>query len=403
MQVLVLNSGSSSLKFKLFDMPREGELARGMIERIGEGDGQTRLTCRPERGSDLRASISCADHAQAVCLLLERLADLSRGGLEPKLLGHRVVHGGHLFSGPALVTDDVISQIESIQDLAPLHMPPALAVLRYCRERMPRIHQIACFDTTFFCTMPAKSLLYAVPRRWTTDLGVRRFGFHGISHQYVTQCVSDMLGIALDRLKLISAHLGNGASITAFDRGRVLDTSMGFTPLEGLIMGTRAGYLDPAVLQYVQRRTGMNLNQMVEILNTRSGLTAISGVGRDLRTIMEARAQGHAGAELAIDMYVHTLRKYVGAYAFALGGPHALVLTGGVGENAAQLREMVLTGLDEMGLIMDADANRNMVAGRTGLISSADSRIKILVIPTDEERMIARQAYRLAINSETVP
>lgn len=396
MQVLVVNSGSSSLKFKLLDMPCEHELASGMVERIGEAEGQARLVCQTGCRSDL-FSISCSDHGLAARLMFERLDDLSKGSLDIGLVGHRLVHGGNLFSGPTRVTDEVAARIETVRDLAPLHMPPALEVLRYCRDMMPGVHHIACFDTAFYCTMPAKAYLYAVPRQWYTDLGVRRFGFHGISHQYVTLCASEMLGMALDQLKLVSAHLGNGASITAFDQGRVLDTSMGFTPQEGLIMGTRAGYLDPAVLPYVQRHTGMDLDQMVQTLNTRSGLAAISGLGRDLRTIMDARAQGHAEAELAVDMYVHTLRKYVGAYDFALGGANALVFTGGVGENAAQIRELVLSGLDQMGVLVDADANHDMVGGRAGLISAAGSRIKILVIPTNEERMIARQAYHTAL------
>ncbi|RJQ87339.1 MAG: acetate kinase [Desulfobacteraceae bacterium] len=393
MQILVLNSGSSSLKIKLFEMPGEHEIAWGMVERIGEGGSPARLICRKADGRDDQRSAACPDHTRALDLLLKSLADLS--GTNPTLIGHRLVHGADLFSGPAWVDDAVFGRIETLQDLAPLHMPPALAVLQACRERFPQVPQVACFDTAFYFSMPAKSYLYAVPRQWHTDHGVRRFGFHGLSHQYVTLRAADMLGFSLDRLKLVSAHLGNGASITAFERGRVLDTSMGFTPLEGLIMGTRAGYLDPAVLRHVQHRTGMTLDQMVEILNTRSGLAAISGLGRDLRTIMQARARGHADAGLAIEMYVHTLRKYVGAYTFALGGADALVFTGGVGENAAKIRQMVLGGLEELGLIMDAQANQSMLDGRSGLISAAHSRIKVLVIPTNEECMIARQAYNL--------
>jgi acetate kinase len=395
MHILVLNSGSSSLKFKVIEMPGENEAARGLVERIGEGAG-TRLICFPYGVNGTERVVSCADHAQALDLTLKSLHDRQKP-FSIVLTGHRLVHGADLFRQPVLVDDEVLGRIETIQDLAPLHMPPALAVLRACRERLPGIAQVACFDTAFYSGMPAKSYRYAVPRDWFEEHGVRRYGFHGLSHQYVTLAASEMLGIPLDHLKVITAHLGNGASITAFDRGTVLDTSMGFTPLEGLIMGTRAGYLDPAVLPHIQRRTGMSLDQMVETLNTRSGLSAIGESGRDLRTIMDARAQGHPGAGLAVDMYVHTLRKYLGAYTFALGGAHAMVITGGVGENAFRIREMVLSGLDEMGVTLDLQANQAMVGRRAGLISSEQSRIKVLVIPANEECMIARQAYRLAV------
>jgi acetate kinase len=398
MHILVLNSGSSSLKFKLLDMPGEHEIAWGVVERIGEAIG-ARLICSSADGNG-ETLVACRDHAVALNLVFKRLAGMSTRNQHIDFIGHRIVHGGGLFSGPTLVDAAVISGMTALRDMAPMHMPPALAVLKACRDRMPNVPQMVCFDTTFYCGMPAKSYLYAVPREWYTDHGVRRFGFHGLSHQYVTIAASEMLGIALDRLKLITAHLGNGASITAFDRGCVLDTSMGFTPLEGLIMGTRAGYIDPAVLPYIQSRTGMTLAQMVDTLNTRSGLAAISGMGRDMRTILAARAGGHAEATLAVDMYVHTLRKYAGAYTFALGGAHALVFTGGVGENAFQIREMVLSGLGEIGVSLDEQANHRMVGGRTGLISSADSRMRVLVIPTNEECMIARQAYHLAIGAE---
>jgi acetate kinase len=394
MHILVLNSGSSSLKFKVIEMPGEAETAWGMIERIGEGVG-TRLICFPDGVNGTQRVVSCADHAQALDLALDSL-HAAQKPISIALAGHRLVHGADLFSEPVLVDDGVLGRIETIRDLAPLHMPPALAVLRACRERLPGIAQVACFDTAFYAGMPAKSYRYAVPREWFEEHGVRRFGFHGLSHQYVTKAASQMLDIPLDHLKVITAHLGNGASVTAFDRGTVLETSMGFTPLEGLIMGTRAGYLDPAVLPHIQRRTGMSLDQMVEALNTRSGLAAIGESGRDLRTIMDARAQGHPGASLAIDMYVHTLRKYLGAYTFVLGGAHAMVFTGGVGENAFKIREMVLSGLNEMGVVLDLKANRATVGRRAGLISSEKSRIKALVIPANEECMIARQAYRLA-------
>jgi acetate kinase len=393
MNLLVFNSGSSSLKFKLFDMPGEAELVRGMVECIGEARQQPRLILDGAADTQTAREVACQDHCQALSLILEALRqDPNQTGPIP-LVGHRLVHGRDLFSQATLIDEQSLARMESLAALAPLHMPPALAVVRACRDRLPEARQVACFDTTFYRSMPAKSHLYAVPRDWFHKHGVRRFGFHGLSHDFVTQWAGDMLGIPLDRLKLISAHLGNGASITAFDRGRVLDTSMGFTPLEGLIMGTRAGYLDPAALLYLQRRTGMDLEQMITQLNTQSGLTAVSGCGRDLRTIIEARDKGGADAALALDMYVHALRKYIGAYCFALSGCHALVFTGGVGEQSAEVRRLVLADLESMGFVLDDRANAETVGGRSGIISSSRSAVKVLVLPTDEERMIARQAY----------
>lgn len=392
MNVLVFNSGSSSLKFKLIRMPGEAELLRGIVERIGEEKNGARVSCRRQDGHVDEQDQVCRDHAEALNLAL---AAIEKEAQPIDLLGHRIVHGRDLFSGPALVDDQVMAKLASIQDLAPLHLPPALAVLAACRERMPDLRQIVCFDTTFYLSMPARSYLYAVPREWYSDHGVRRFGFHGISHQYVTQCAAEMLDISLSELKSISAHLGNGASITAFSCGRVADTSMGFTPLEGLIMGTRAGYLDPAVLPYMQRRTGMGLAQLVDLLNNESGLKAISGCGRDLRAIMAASAGGNSEAALAVEMYVHTLRKYIGGYHFALSGAQVLILSGGIGENAAELRTLLFDGLDTLGLILDPGANQKMVGGRAGIISAPASKLKVLVIPTDEERMIARQAHQL--------
>lgn len=399
MNVLVFNAGSSSLKFKLVRMPDEREVLRGIAERVGETRGRARIFCAGPADRVQECTRDCSGHSEALALALEAIDQAFQaatgGPAAIDLLGHRVVHGGDIFTGPTRVDDRVVAQLESIQELAPLHLPPALDVLRACRQRMPALLQVACFDTTFYCSLPAKSYRYAVPREWYSRHGVRRFGFHGLSHHYVTQAAADLLHIPFGELKLISAHLGNGASITAFSRGRPLDTSMGFTPLEGLIMGTRAGYLDPAVLPYLQRRTGLDLAQLVDLLNNESGLKAISGRGRDLRTIMAARADGDPDAALAVEMYVHTLRKYIGAYHFALSGARALVFTGGIGENAHEVRRLVLAGWEELGLVLDDEANRGMVNGRCGVVSAPRSRIGILVIPTDEERMIARQAHRL--------
>ncbi|WP_343217772.1 acetate kinase [Desulfatitalea alkaliphila] len=390
--MLVLNSGSSSLKYKLFEMPGEVLRAAGRVERIGEGPGGALMVVEAPVGRCASKGCDCVDHAQA---LEQVLAAVYAHCQDPsiELIGHRVVHGGALFDGPTVVDDTVIDRMESLLEMAPLHMPPALAVLRACRERMPHARQVVCFDTSFHRSMPPLAHRYAVPRRWYTDHGVRRYGFHGLSHQYVVHRAAEMLDRPSAQLKLISAHLGNGASITAFDRGRVLDTSMGFTPLEGLIMGTRCGPLDPAVLLHIQRRTGMNLAAMIHLLNTQSGLQAVSGLGRDLRAILAARAEGDPDATLAVEMYVHTLRKYIGAYHFALDGAQALIFTGGIGENSAAVRALVLEGWAHLGLELDGVANAAMTAGQAGFITRSTSPIKALVIPTDEERLIARQAH----------
>jgi acetate kinase len=401
MNVLVFNAGSSSLKFKLIRMPEEQELLRGIAERVGETRGRARICCTGPGGTAHECIQACSGHAEALAMALAAIDEAFRastGGPAPiELVGHRVVHGRDIFTGPTRVDDRAMAQLASIQELAPLHLPPALDVLRACRQRMPDLPQVACFDTTFYCNMPARSYRYAVPREWYDRYGVRRFGSHGLSHHYVTQAAADLLGIPFGELNLISAHLGNGASITAFSRGRPVDTSMGFTPLEGLIMGTRAGYLDPAVLLYLQRRTDLTLAQLVDLLNNESGLKAIGGCGRDLRTIMAARAEGDPDAALAVEMYVHTLRKYIGAYHFAISGARALVFTGGIGENAREVRRLVLAGWDELGLILDPEANHRTVDGRSGFISAPHSKVKVLVIPTDEERMIARQSYQLVV------
>lgn len=401
MNVLVFNAGSSSLKFKLIRMPEEHEVLHGIAERVGETRGRARVFCAGPAGQVQDRTRACSGHSEALALALEAIDQAFRaatgGPAAIDLLGHRVVHGRDIFTGPTRVDDQAMAQLASIQELAPLHLPPALDVLRACRQRMPALPQVACFDTTFYCTMPAKSHRYAVPQEWYTRHGVRRFGFHGLSHHYVTQTAADLLHIPFGELRLISAHLGNGASITAFSRGRAVDTSMGFTPLEGLIMGTRAGYLDPAVLPYLQRRTGLDLAQLVDLLNNESGLKAIGGCGRDLRNIMAARAGGDPDAALAVEMYVHTLRKYIGAYHFALCGAQALVFTGGIGENAREVRRLVLEGWDELGLVLDPVANERTVDGRCGFISAPHSKVKVLVVPTDEERMIARQAYELVV------
>jgi acetate kinase len=384
MIVLVLNSGSSSLKYRLLDMPRETLLASGRVDRIGEEEVQT--------------DFSCPDHRSALEKILDRLADPAeegRGrGKRIEAVGHRVVHGRDLFSEPTRITAETLSRMQGITDLAPLQMPNSLSCIEVIRERLPGVPQVALFDTAFFRSLPEHAYRYPVPLEWYERHHVRRYGFHGTSHQYVIHEASARLGIPLERLRAISAHLGNGASITAFREGGVLDTSMGFTPLEGLMMGTRAGQVDPAVIPYVMSRTDRSAEEVLAALNRESGLAAVSGVGRDMRNILAARDQGDERAALAFRMFIHILRKYTGAYFFALGGADAFVFTGGIGEHSPAVRAALFENLAPLGFAIDAEKNGSVPPGQAADISDPSSRVKILVIPTNEELLIARETFR---------
>ena len=399
MKILVLNSGSSSLKYKLLEMPQEEVLAFGQIERIGEPGKKARLVYASSDKVEFEEDIDCINHIEALKRILEVITDRRMGCIsgveEIGAVGHRVVHGKDIFSGPILVSEEILCQLRECVELAPLHMPANVSCIEACNEVLDGINQIAHFDTAFYRSMPKFSTLYPVPFEWHEKYAVRRYGFHGISHQYVTCAASEMLGIPLERLRLITAHLGNGASITAFKENRVVDTSMGFTPLEGLMMGTRCGFLDPAVLTYISSKTGAEIGEIEKILNNESGLAGISGIGRDMRNILDARAQGHERAELAFQMFVHTLRKYIGGYYFILGGADAIVFTAGIGENSPEVRAATCDGLENIGIVLDHQKNEDIVGGKAGFINSPSSRVKIVVIPTNEEVMIARETYRL--------
>jgi acetate kinase len=314
---------------------------------------------------------------------------------EIEALGHRVVRGRDLFCEPCLVSDENLARMKELIELAPLHMPANISCIEACSEVLPGVPQIAHFDTSFFQTMPKYAFLYPIPLSWHEDFAVRRYGFHGASHEYVTLAASEMLVTPLDRLKIITAHLGNGASITAFEAGRVLDTSMGFTPLEGLMMGTRAGFLDPAAIPYIISKTGFTVEEVVDTLNDQSGLGAVSGMGRDMRNILQACAAGDERAELAFRMFIHILRKYTGAYYFAMGGADAFVFTGGIGENSPEVRAALFEDLAPLGIEIDRERNE-AAAGRAECISTSSSKVKVLVIPTNEELLIGRETYKRA-------
>jgi acetate kinase len=391
MNILVFNSGSSSLKFRLLDMPAEAVLARGLIDAIGRGGRGSRLIFETDGGRSTNEAVDCPDHRAAVRQALGALGE----NRNVDAVGHRVVHGGDRFRESTLVDDKIFVTLGSLIELAPLHQPINLACLEVCGDEIPGRPQAAVFDTSWHASMPPHSFLYPVPPKWHEQYGVRRYGFHGSSHRFVTLAAADLLGRPATDLRLVTVHLGNGCSATAFDRGRVLDTSMGFTPLEGLMMGTRSGDFDPAAAAYVARKTGLTGDQVVEALNHESGLLAVSGSSHDLRTVLEARDRGDDRAALAVAMFVHRLKKIIGAYAFSLGGMDAVVFTGGIGQNAPTVRAEVLGDLAPFGIILDPDRNEMVKGENSGPITRPDSQVAALVIPTDEELMIARDTYQL--------
>jgi len=396
-QILVINTGSSSVKYRLFAMPEEKAVVSGVVESIGEADRRAVSRFYGQNGGEERLETACADHAQAVAHIFERLADPENGapggisGIDA--VGHRVVHGGERFLAPVAVNADVLASLEGLVDLAPLHMPLNIAGIRACIEILPGARQVACFDTAFFRNLPQSGFLYPVPFDWYEQYGVRRYGFHGISYEYLTAEAARQMGRPVDRLKIIAAHLGSGCSIMACDKGLVRDTSMGFTPLEGLMMGTRSGSFDPAILSYMMSKTGIPADGLLEILNTQSGLAGISGIGRDMREIIDAMKNGSQRAGLAFDMFVHILKKYIGACFFVMGGADCIVLSGGIGENCPEVRAAVFDGLSFAGLSVDPEKNSETTGGRAGKIHADGAGVSIRVIPANEERMIARSVF----------
>jgi acetate kinase len=356
LRVLVLNAGSSSVKYQLIDTSSGERLAGGAIEEV-------------------------ADHAAALAAIGEELADATVDAV-----GHRVVHGGERFSEPTLIDDAVVAEVRELVPLAPLHNPANLLGIEAARRRWPDVAHVAVFDTAFHRTLPPSAFRYAVPESWYADLGVRRYGFHGTSHEYVARRAADLLGRPLDEIDLITAHLGNGASMAAIARGRSVETSMGLTPLEGLVMGTRSGDIDPAVIAHVSHATGRDPLDVIAELIHGSGLRGLSG-SSDMREVLERSARGDAAAELAFDVFCHRIRTYVGAYLAVLGGCEAIVFTGGIGERSARVRAAVLSGLGRLGIEIDAERNDTHEL----VISPDGASVTVLVIPTDEEREIARQ------------
>ena len=398
MKILVINAGSSSLKYQLLN-PESGELlAKGLCERIGI-DGK--FTYKPQTagkaGQDA-VDVSMPTHSEAIQAVMDALTDPQNGVIasmaEIDAVGHRVVHGGEAFNQSVLITDEVLKAIEDCIPLAPLHNPANLTGIRACQEKMPGVPQVAVFDTAFHQTMPPKAYFYALPYEYYEKDKVRRYGFHGTSHKYVAGRAAAMLGQPIEDLKIISCHLGNGSSVTAVDGGKSVDTSMGFTPLAGVPMGTRSGDLDAGILQYLMNKYSLSIDETLNILNKKSGVLGVSGVSSDFRDLDEAYASGNERAGLALDLFSYGVKKLVGAYAAAMGGVDAIVFTAGVGENSAGQRMAIASGLEFMGVKMDEAANQ--VRGKESVISAADSRVKVLLIPTNEELMIAMDTAAIA-------
>lgn len=402
--ILVINSGSSSLKYSLIDIETEHELASGLIERIGQELSPVEHTVRPQAGADAvvtmldakyRTELPIADHDQAFAVMLEQFAEHGPSLAEhpPVAVGHRVVHGGARFFAPTPIDGDVERQIEELSVLAPLHNPANLAGILAARAVFPDVPHVAVFDTAFHQTLPPAAYTYAIDAELAREHRVRRYGFHGTSHQYVSEAAAAFLGRDLGALRQIVFHLGNGASVAAIDAGRSVETSMGLTPLEGLVMGTRSGDIDPAALVHLARRAGYTIDALDALLNTRSGLKGLAGRS-DMRDILAGREEGDEAATLAFDVYIHRLRAYAGAYIAQLGGVDVISFTAGVGENAAAVRAEAMATLGFAGVEIDPQRNEARERG-IRRISADDSRVTVLVVPTNEELQIARQTASL--------
>lgn len=391
--ILAINAGSSSLKFQLLDMPSEAVTAKGQIERIGLKDSI--FSIKSKRGKTEKTE-DIQDHAAAVQILLDML--ISEGVVssydEIDGVGHRIVHGGEVYSDSVLIDEEALEQFERLSNLAPLHNPANIVGVREFKKALPNAPAVAIFDTAFHQTMPESSFLYPLPREYYEKYGIRKYGFHGTSHKYVTERAAELLNRPLETTKLISCHLGNGASIAAVEGGKSIDTSMGFTPLAGVTMGTRSGNIDPALIPYIMEQTGKSVEQVLDILNKESGMLAVSGFSSDLRDIEIQASEGNERAQLALDVFADRIHKYIGSYAARMGGVDAIIFTAGIGENSDVIREKVVQGLEFMGVYFDPDLNH--IRGEEVYISHPHSPVKLLVIPTDEEVMLARDTVRVA-------
>lgn len=396
MKVLVINAGSSSLKYQLYDMTDESVLASGRVERIGMDSSI--VTHEPVDKPEVRDVSEILDHITAVKRVIDMLTHPEYGALgsmkEIDAVGHRIVHGGEVFQGSVLVTQEVKNEIRRLFDLAPLHNPAHMMGITAVDANMPGVPQVVVFDTAFHQTMPKTSYLYPIPKVLYRRHKIRRYGFHGTSHAYVSDKAARVLGKPLESLKMVTCHIGNGASCTAILEGKSFDTSMGMTPLEGLMMGTRSGDIDPAIVPFVMNKEELTLNEVNSMLNKHSGMLAISGISSDMREVTEAMNDGDKNATLAFDMYTYRLKKYIGAYAAAMNGIDVLIFTAGVGENSSALREKVCQGITFLGIELDLELNAQR-SKEARVISKQESRVKVMVVPTNEELLIARDTYSI--------
>ena len=395
MNVLVINCGSSSLKFQLINSESEEVLAKGLCERIGI-DG--RLTYQPAGGDKAVSDKAMPTHTEAIQFVIDALTDSETGVVksldEIGAVGHRVVHGGEKFANSVVITEDVLKAIEECNDLAPLHNPANLIGINACQKLMPNTPMVAVFDTAFHQTMPEKAYLYGLPYEYYEKYGVRRYGFHGTSHSFVSKHAAEFLGLDLENSKIIVAHLGNGASISAVLNGKCVDTSMGLTPLEGLVMGTRSGDMDPAIMEYLAKKEDLDMAGVMNVLNKKSGVFGLSkGLSSDFRDLTAAMNDGNPYANAAIEVFCYRVAKYIGSYSAAMNGVDAIAFTAGIGENVAIVRQKVCECLEYLGVSLDQEANK--LFGDDRLISTADSKVKVAVIPTNEELAIARETVAL--------
>jgi acetate kinase len=402
MIVLVLNCGSSSIKFQVIDMcEKEKLLAKGIVERVGFKDGI--LTLKPEGKDKYEVVTDIPDHTVGINLILDALVDKNHGVIESlqeiKAVGHRVAHGGEFFTTSSLINERVKSEIEKCIELAPLHNPANLKGILSMETLLPGVPQVAVFDTSFHQTMPSYAYLYALPYEYYDKYKVRRYGFHGTSHKFVAMKACKILGVEFEKQKIITCHLGNGASVAAIQYGKSIDTSMGFTPVEGLIMGTRSGDLDAGILLYLAEKENLSIKQVNDVINKKSGVCGISGLSSDMRDLENAAEKGNERAQLALDMYYYRVKKYVGAYAAAMDGVDIVIFTGGIGENDSILREKVSVALDFMGIDFDVDANRG-VRGKDKLLTKPESRVKVMAITTNEELVIASDTAVIVARSK---
>lgn len=396
MKILVINCGSSSLKYQLIDMENEKNLASGLVERIGiEGSV---LTQKVEGREKYIVKTPMQDHKDAIKIVLNVLVDKENGVIadmsEISAVGHRVVHGGEKYSQSVLIDDEVMAALEEVAKLAPLHNPPNIIGINACRELMPNTPMSVVFDTAFHQTLPEEAYLYALPYELYTNYGIRKYGFHGTSHKYVSGVAAEMMHKDIKDLKIITCHLGNGASITAVDGGKSVDTSMGFTPLAGIVMGTRCGDIDPAIIPFVMKEMNLSIEEVNNLMNKKSGVLGVSGVSSDFRDIEDAAwKEGNKRAQLALDIFNYRVRQTVGSYVAAMDGVDCIVFTAGLGENSPETREAVCSKLSYLGIKLDLEKNKSR--GKAVEISTPDSKVKVFVVPTNEELMIARDTMNL--------